>query len=85
MGKKKAQKTNAIRIVEQQKIPYKEYEFAWSEDHLTAESVTEKLGVTEGKIFKTLVAVGNKTGPVVAVIPGEKELNLKKNSSGQRK
>lgn len=78
MGKKKAQKTNAIRIIEQQKIPYKEYEFAWSEDHLSAESVTEKLGVTEGKIFKTLVAVGNKTGPVVAVIPGEKELNLKK-------
>ncbi|GGC80559.1 Cys-tRNA(Pro) deacylase [Enterococcus wangshanyuanii] len=78
MGKKKTQKTNAIRIVEQQKIPYKEYEFEWSEDHLSAESVKEKLGVADGKIFKTLVAVGNKTGPVVAVIPGDKELNLKK-------
>ncbi|MFD1899613.1 Cys-tRNA(Pro) deacylase [Enterococcus termitis] len=78
MGKKKLQKTNAIRIIGQQKIPYNEYEFEWSEDHLSAESVTKKLAVADGKIFKTLVTVGNKTGPVVAVIPGNKELDLKK-------
>lgn len=30
------------------------------------------------RIFKTLVAVGNKTGPIVAVIPGEDEVDLKK-------
>ncbi|OJG68768.1 protein ebsC [Enterococcus moraviensis] len=81
------QKTNAIRIVEQQKIPYKEYEFEWSEDHLSANSVAEKIGIEDGKIFKTLVTVGNKTGPVVAVIPGNKELNLKKlaSASGNKK
>lgn len=79
--KKKAQKTNAIRIVEQQKIPYNEYEFEWSEDHLSANRVAEKIGIEDGKIFKTLVTVGNKTGPVVAVIPGNKELNLKKLAS----
>ena len=27
------------------KSPYKEYEFAWSEDHLSAESVAESLGI----------------------------------------
>lgn len=79
--KKRVQKTNAIRIVEQQNIPYKEYEFEWSEDHLSANSVAEKIGIEDGKIFKTLVTVGNKTGPVVAVIPGNKELNLKKLAS----
>lgn len=85
--KKRVQKTNAIRIVEQQKIPYKEYEFEWSEDHLSANSVAEKIGIEDGKIFKTLVTVGNKTGPVVAVIPGNKELNLKKlaSASGNKK
>lgn len=85
--KKKAQKTNAMRIVEQQKIPYKEYEFEWSEDHLSANNVAEKLEIEDGKIFKTLVTVGNKTGPVVAVIPGNKELNLKKlaSASGNKK
>ena len=43
--KKTQQKTNAMRMVEQHKVPYKEYEFAWSEDHLSAESVAESLGI----------------------------------------
>lgn len=76
--KKKTHKTNAMRIVEQQNITYKEYEFEWSEDHLSADSVAGKVGIEDGKIFKTLVTIGNKTGPIVAVIPGNKELDLKK-------
>lgn len=76
--KKKIQKTNAIRQVEQKNIAYNEYEFAWSEDHLSADSVAEKLEIDPARIFKTLVTVGNKTGPVVAVIPGNQELDLKK-------
>ncbi|MTD38996.1 Cys-tRNA(Pro) deacylase [Erwinia sp. CPCC 100877] len=85
--KKKIQKTNAIRLVEQKNIPYNEYEFAWSEDHLSADSVAEKLGIDPARIFKTLVTVGNKTGPVVAVIPGNQELDLKKlaKASGNKK
>jgi len=40
-----------------------------------------------GQIFKTLVAVGNKTGPIVAVIPGDEEVDLKKlaKESGNKK
>ena len=34
LAKKKIQKTNAIRLVEQKKIAYKEHEYAWSEDCL---------------------------------------------------
>lgn len=85
--KKKVHKTNAMRIIEQHKIPYKEYEFQWSEDHLSADSVAEKLEIDESKIFKTLVTVGNKTGPIVAVIPGDRELDLKKlaKASGNKK
>ncbi|PZL73445.1 Cys-tRNA(Pro) deacylase [Enterococcus plantarum] len=85
--KKKIQKTNAMRIVEQHKLTYNEYEFEWSEDHLSADSVAKKIGIEDGKIFKTLVTIGNKTGPVVAVIPGNKELDLKKlaTASGNKK
>ena len=36
------------------------------------------MGIQPARIFKTLVAVGNKTGPVVAVIPSDHELDLKK-------
>lgn len=78
MSKKKVQKTNAIRLVEQKKIPYEEHEYAWSEDHLGAEDVAQQIHADSKLIYKTLVAVGNKTGPVVAVIPSDKELDLKK-------
>lgn len=78
MAKKKIQKTNAIRLVEQKKIAYKEHEYSWGEDDLGAGHVSEQVGVEPARIFKTLVAVGNKTGPVVAVIPSDHELDLKK-------
>lgn len=85
--KKKVLKTNVMRILEQQKILYKEYEFPWSEEHLGTDSVAAKIGVDESLIFKTLLTIGNKTGPVVAVIPGNKELDLKKlaQASGNKK
>jgi Cys-tRNA(Pro)/Cys-tRNA(Cys) deacylase len=78
LAKKKIQKTNAIRLVEQKKIAYKEHEYAWSEDDLGAGHVSEQVAIAPARIFKTLVAVGNKTGPVVAVIPSDHELDLKK-------
>ncbi|MCW8065563.1 Cys-tRNA(Pro) deacylase [Enterococcus lactis] len=78
MAKKKIVKTNAIRMVEQKKIPYTEHEYEWDENHLSASSVAEQLPESQSRIFKTLVAVGNVTGPLVAVIPGEAELNLKR-------
>lgn len=87
MAKKKKHKTNAMRIVEQRKVAYTEHEFPWTEDHLGTDSVSQLLGVEEKRIFKTLVAIGNKTGPIVAVIPGTKELDLKKlaKASGNKK
>ncbi|HJB23850.1 MAG TPA: Cys-tRNA(Pro) deacylase [Candidatus Jeotgalibaca pullicola] len=86
MAKKKA-KTNAIRIVEQKKISYIEHEYPWQEDDLSGKSVAEHLNADPSRIFKTLVAVGNKTGPIVAVIPSNQELDLKKiaKASGNKK
>ena len=87
MAKKKQVKTNAIRIVEQKKIPYQEHTYTFSENDLGAKHVAEELNQNEAQIFKTLVAVGNKTGPVVAVIPSNQELDLKKiaKESGNKK
>ncbi|MGG5315927.1 Cys-tRNA(Pro) deacylase [Enterococcus sp. AZ072] len=78
MAKKKITKTNAIRLVEKKKLEYVEHEYQWSEDDLGAGHVSEQVEIEPERIFKTLVAVGNKTGPVVAVIPSNHELNLKK-------
>lgn len=78
LTKKKKHKTNAIRFLEQKKIPFEISEYAWSMDHMGAKDTAEQLGISESEIYKTLVAVGNKTGPIVAVVPGNKELDLKK-------
>jgi len=78
LAKKKLPKTNAIRLIEQKKIPYKEYTYEWSEHHVSASDVASQMDGKANRIFKTLVAVGNKTGPIVAVIPGEDEVDLKK-------
>ncbi|GAA3020578.1 Cys-tRNA(Pro) deacylase [Tetragenococcus solitarius] len=78
MSKKKKEKTNAIRLIEQHNISYKEYEYSWNEEQLSAEHVAFELNQNLEKIFKTLVAVGNKTGALVAVVPGDQELDLKK-------
>lgn len=88
MAKKKIQKTNAIRLLEQKKIAYSEREFPIIEgEHADAISVANYLGESPRELFKTLVTIGNKTGPVVAVIPGDSELDLKKlaKSSGNKK
>ena len=79
MAKKKESKTNALRLVEQQKIPYTLYHYTWSEDAVSANHVADQLlEKKEAQIFKTLLFVGNVTGPIVAVIPSNQEADLKK-------
>lgn len=78
MAKEKEKKTNAMRIVERAKVPYNTYHYAWSEDRIDAESVAEEIQKPADKVFKTLTAVGDKTGVVIGVIPSNMELDLKK-------
>ncbi|MGB7367235.1 YbaK/EbsC family protein, partial [Carnobacterium jeotgali] len=87
MKKNKLQKTNAIRLLESNNISYQTYEFPWSEDHLGAEAVFDHLTVPKDWIYKTLVITGDKTGVIVACIPGTSELDLKSlaKASGNKK
>ncbi|WP_087971963.1 Cys-tRNA(Pro) deacylase [Oceanobacillus rekensis] len=77
MKKKKIQKTNAIRMLEKEKISYYVHEYPWSAEHLDAKTAAEKIGMPLDKIYKTLVTVGEKTGVTIACIPAEHELDLK--------
>lgn len=70
-------KTIAARILDQQKIPYSIHEYQWSEDELDAVTVAGKIGLPPGQVFKTLVVRGDKTGPLVACLPADGELDLK--------
>lgn len=70
-------KTNAMRILELNKIPFKYFEYEVEED-LSGVAVARKINANPEEVFKTLVAIGDKTGYCVFCIPVEFELNLKK-------
>lgn len=71
-------KTNAVRLLDKAKVSYELIEYTVDENDLAAGHIAEELGQNLSQVFKTLVLKGNKTGHIVAVIPGDKELNLKK-------
>jgi Cys-tRNA(Pro)/Cys-tRNA(Cys) deacylase len=70
-------KTNAARFLDSLKMDYKLVEYEIDESDLSAENVARKVNLPEGQVFKTLVARGDKTGVLMACIPGNAELDLK--------
>ena len=78
MAKKKSgAKTNAARILDGLGIPYELKEYPVDLDDLSAVHVAEMVGMPVEQVFKTLVARGDKTGVLMACIPGDGELDLK--------
>jgi Cys-tRNA(Pro)/Cys-tRNA(Cys) deacylase len=80
-------KTNAARALDKLGIAYELLEYDVDPDDLAAESVATKIGLEPERVFKTLVARGDRTGVILAVIPGNMHLNLKALAalSGNRK
>jgi Cys-tRNA(Pro)/Cys-tRNA(Cys) deacylase len=79
-------KTNAIRILEANKIPHTTHNYQVDDD-LTGLSVANKIGADPDSVFKTLVTVGDKNSIFVFCLPVTAELNLKKaaSASGNKK
>ncbi|MEA4891419.1 MAG: Cys-tRNA(Pro) deacylase [Peptococcaceae bacterium] len=73
----KAKKTNAARLLDSPSVPYELIEYQADENDLSARHVAEATGQPLERIFKTLVAKGDKHGILVACIPGGRELDLK--------
>ncbi len=71
-------KTIAARLLDQLKIAYELRAYEFNEDEMDAASVARKVNMPPEATFKTLVARGDKTGIVLACIPGDTELDLKK-------
>lgn len=70
-------KTNAMRILEQNKIEYISHSYPHGKEPPTGEAVAELLGQNPDTVFKTLVTKGSG-GYFVFVLPVLKELDLKK-------
>jgi len=71
-------KTNAARILDRLKIGYELIEYEVDEADLSAVHLAATAGVPIEKVFKTLVLEGDKNGNFVCIIPGGKEIDLKK-------
>jgi Cys-tRNA(Pro)/Cys-tRNA(Cys) deacylase len=80
-------KTNAVRLLDELKIPYELREYEVDPADLSAETVAQKIGLPAEQVFKTLVVKGGRNGVCLAVIPGDTELDLKALAkiSGDRK
>jgi Cys-tRNA(Pro)/Cys-tRNA(Cys) deacylase len=70
-------KSNAVRLLDERKIPYELREYEVDPNDLSAESVAEKIGLPPDQVFKTLVVRGDRSGVFMAVVPGNAELDLK--------
>lgn len=71
-------KTNAMRMLTAAKIPFESLEYTVDENDLSGVHIAEQIGYPMEQVFKTLVARGDKTGPVVFCIPVAKELDLRR-------
>ena len=74
---KKEVKTNAMRILDRQKIPY-EYEEYECKEFMDGIQVADQLGYDHSLVYKTLVTTGKTGQHYVFVIPIEEEIDFKK-------
>ncbi|MDM1296999.1 Cys-tRNA(Pro) deacylase [Empedobacter falsenii] len=74
----KTAKTNAVRILDTHNISYELREYEVDEEHIDALHVANSLSVNPEGIYKTLVLKGNIEPFLVAVIPANTHLDMKK-------
>jgi Cys-tRNA(Pro)/Cys-tRNA(Cys) deacylase len=70
-------KTNAARILDRLGIGYELREYEVDPEDLSAESVARKVGLPLEQVWKTLVGRGDRSGVLLAVLPGSAQLDLK--------
>lgn len=73
----KAVKTNVMRRLDTEKIPYEVRTYPVDEEHLDGLHAAEMLGLDPLTVFKTLVLTGDRGQHLVCVIPVGSELDLK--------
>ena len=79
MAKKKEEKTNVMRVLEQKKVPYQGHTYPHNgETAPDGVSVAQSMGQDPACVFKTLVTRGASGGYYVFDIPVAATLDLKK-------
>ena len=80
-----AEKLNSMRFLDQRKIPYSVREFP--ESIHSADGVANYFGLSHDRVYKTLVVLPPAGKPMLVLVAGSHELNLKKlaNATGHKK
>ena len=68
-------KTNAMRVLEASKVTYEVFTF--SPDIHSADGVAQVLGFPPEQVYKTLVVLRPEGKPMLVIIAGDRELDLK--------
>ncbi len=71
-------KTNAMRILETEGIPFSTREYEFSEDQLDAIHAAKAAGLPAEQVFKTIVMRNERNEIYVFCVPAETTVNLKK-------
>lgn len=71
-------KTNAMRMLDEAKIPYEVKEYEVDPEDLSGLHLAEKASLSPEKVFKTIVLYGDRSGYLVVCLPVGEEINLKK-------
>lgn len=81
------EKTNAMRVLEADGIAFEVHSYDIDEEDLSAESAAEALGMAPEQVFKTLVVQGDRSGPVLVLLPAGTEIDFKRlaKASGDKK
>ncbi len=69
-------KTNTMRMLEALEVPYETYTFP--PDIHSAEGVAHAVGVPVSQVYKTLVVTRKRGKPLLVMIAGDRELDLKR-------
>ncbi|WP_339252073.1 Cys-tRNA(Pro) deacylase [Sporosarcina sp. FSL W8-0480] len=74
----KQKKTNAVRILESERVAHELMEYDIHDGQLDGVSVAEKTGQSVDLVFKTLVAIAGPRELFVFIVPVADELDMKK-------
>lgn len=83
----KLEKTNAARLLDKAGVHYELIEYTVDPENLAADHIAEELSEPIERVYKTLVLRGDRTGLIVCVVAGNREVDLKKAAkvSGNKK
>lgn len=72
-------RTNATRLLERLGVPFEIRPYRLEpDDEFSAELVAERIGLPPEHVFKTLAVRGDRSGPMLAAIPGPARLSPKR-------